>query len=116
MIERKHKRILSLNLKKLANCADDLKITLILQNEMLLLMLFCKRVFKQREDIPRYGEAITGIQFNNKENYQKLLHVVGNVFPTTYICYLYLVFSNSMYKLLVILFVIHNSFLETVCL
>ena len=58
MLERKHKGILSLNLKKLASCVDDLKITLILQNEMLLLMLFCKRVLKQREDIPRYGKTI----------------------------------------------------------
>ena len=58
MLERKHKAILSLNLKKLANRVDDLKMILILQNEMLLLMLFCKRVLKQREDIPRYGKAI----------------------------------------------------------
>ena len=52
MLERKHKGILPLNLKKLASLFDDLKI--ILQNEMLLLMLFCKRALKQREDIPRY--------------------------------------------------------------
>ena len=58
MLERKHKGILSLNLKKLASRVDGLKITLILQNEMLLLMLFCKRVFKQREEIPRYGKTI----------------------------------------------------------
>ena len=37
---------------------DDLKIILILQNEMLLLMLICKRVLKQREDIPRFGKTI----------------------------------------------------------
>ena len=37
MLDHKHKGILSLNLKKLANHIDDLKI--ILQNEMLLLML-----------------------------------------------------------------------------
>ena len=54
MLERKRKGILSLNLKKLASCVDVLKIILILQNEMLLLMLFSKRVLKQREDIPRY--------------------------------------------------------------
>ena len=54
MLERKHKAILSLNIKKLASHVDDLKIILILQNKMLLLMLFCKRVLKQREDIPRY--------------------------------------------------------------
>ena len=58
MLERKQKGVLSLNLKKLANHFDDLKITLILQNEMLLLMLFCKRVLKQREGIPRYGNTI----------------------------------------------------------
>ena len=58
MLQRKHKSILSLNLKKLANRVDDLKIILILQNEMLLLMLFCKRVLKHREDIPRYGKTI----------------------------------------------------------
>ena len=54
MFKRKRKGILSLNLKKLASCVDVLKIILILQNEMLLLMLFSKRVLKQREDIPRY--------------------------------------------------------------
>ena len=58
MLDCKHKSILSLNLKKLASRVDDLKITLILQNETLLLMLFCKRVLKQREDIPRYGKTI----------------------------------------------------------
>ena len=58
MLERKHKVFLSLNLKKLDSRFDDLKIILILQNEMLLLMLFCKRVLKQREDIPRYGNTI----------------------------------------------------------
>ena len=58
MLEGKHKDILSLNLKKLASRVDDLKIILILQNEMLLLMLFCKRVLKQRKDIPRYGNTI----------------------------------------------------------
>ena len=58
MLECKHKRILSLNLKILASSVDDLKITLILQNEMLLLMIFCKRLLKKREDIPRYGKTI----------------------------------------------------------
>ena len=47
-----------MNLKKLANPVDGLKITLILQIEILLLMLFCKRVLKQREDMPRYGNTI----------------------------------------------------------
>ena len=59
MLERKQKGILCLNLKKLTSRVDDLKIILILQNEMLLLMLFCKRVLKQREDIPRYGNTKT---------------------------------------------------------
>ena len=58
MLECKHNGTLSLNLKKLANRVDDLKIILILQNEMLLLMLFCKRVLKQRENISRYGNTI----------------------------------------------------------
>ena len=58
MLEHKHKGILSLNLKKLANRVDDLKIILVLQNEMLLVMLFCKHFLKQREDIPRYGKTI----------------------------------------------------------
>ena len=40
MLECKHKGVLSLNLKKLASRFDDLKIILILQNEILLLMLF----------------------------------------------------------------------------
>ena len=39
MLERKHKGVLSLNLKKLASRFDDLKITFTLQNEMLLLIL-----------------------------------------------------------------------------
>ena len=51
MLERKHKGVLTLNLKKLASRFDDLKIILIFQNEMLLMMLFCKHVFKQREGI-----------------------------------------------------------------
>ena len=58
MLESKHKGILSLNLKKLANRVDDLKIISILQNEMLLLMFCRKRVLKHREDIPRYGKTI----------------------------------------------------------
>ena len=51
MLDRKHKGILSLNLKKLVKRVHDLKTILILQNEMLLLKLFCKEVLKQREDI-----------------------------------------------------------------
>ena len=39
-----------------ANHANDLKI--ILQNEMLLMMLFCKHVVRQKEDIPGYGKTI----------------------------------------------------------
>ena len=58
MLERKHKGIYSLNLKKLANCVEVLKSILILQNEMLMLMLFCKRVLQHREDIPRCGKTI----------------------------------------------------------
>ena len=58
MLEHKHKINLSLNLKKLASRFDDLKMILILQNEMLLLILFCKRVLKQREGKPRYDNTI----------------------------------------------------------
>ena len=58
MLERKYKGVLSLNLKKLPSRFDDLKIILILQNEMLLLMLFCKRVLKQREGITRYASTM----------------------------------------------------------
>ena len=58
MLQRKHKSVLSLNLKKLASRFDDLKITLILQNEMLILTLFSKRVLKRREYIPRYRNTI----------------------------------------------------------
>ena len=58
MPECKHKAILSLTLKKLANWVDDLKLILVLQNEMLLLMLFCGCVLKQREGISRYGKTI----------------------------------------------------------
>ena len=42
----------------LDNHFDDLKIIFVLQNEMLLFMLFCKRVIKQREDILKYGKTI----------------------------------------------------------
>ena len=71
MFKRKRKGILSLNLKKLASCVGVLKIILILQNEMLLLMLFSKRVLKQREDIPRYV---------NTKNNSFLGTVCSNVF------------------------------------
>ena len=68
MLERKHKGALFLNLKQLVSRFDDSKIILILQNEMLLLMLFYKRVLKQREGIPRYGNTI-----NNSFYIQNLL-------------------------------------------
>ena len=58
MLEHKHKGILSLNLKKLPIRADGLKIISILQNEMLLLMLLCKRVLKQKDNIPKHGNTI----------------------------------------------------------
>ena len=58
VLERKHKGALSLNLQMLANCVDELKIILILKNEMLLLILFCNRVVKQREDTSTYGKTI----------------------------------------------------------
>ena len=49
MLQCKRKGILHLNLKKLANRFDDLKIPLDLQKEMLLLILLCKCVLKQRD-------------------------------------------------------------------
>ena len=58
MLEHKHKGILSLKLIKLSDRDDHLKIILILQNEMLLLMLFCKHVLNEREDTPKYGKTI----------------------------------------------------------
>ena len=57
MIDSKHKYILSLNLKKLANRVDVFKIILILQNERKLLMLLCKCVHKQKQDIQRYSKT-----------------------------------------------------------
>ena len=58
MLGRKHKDILSLNLKKLADNVNNLKIILVLQNEMLLLVVFRNLLLKKREDIPRYGKTI----------------------------------------------------------
>ena len=74
---RKYRGILSLNPKKLADRVDDLKIILILPNEMLLLMLFWKRVLKQRDDIPRYG---------NTQNNTFLGTICSNIFTKN--CYL----------------------------
>ena len=88
MFKRKRKGILSLNLKKLASCVDVLKIILILQNEMLLLMLFSKRVLKQREDIPRYV---------NTKNNSFLGTVCSNVFCDN--CLLKNVFMHLSTKL-----------------
>ena len=47
-----------MNLEKLASRVDDLKIILILQDEMLLLMLLWKCDLKQREDIPSYSNTM----------------------------------------------------------
>ena len=63
MLEHKHKGILSLDLKRLASHVNDLKIILHLQNEILQLMLLCKRVLKQRDDMPRYGNTISNSFF-----------------------------------------------------
>ena len=38
---------------------EDLKVTLILQKEMLLLMLFSKRVLTSSDNLPRNGKTIT---------------------------------------------------------
>ena len=83
MLERKHQGVLSLNLKKLANCFDDLKIILIWENEMLLLMLFL-HVLKQREVIPRYG---------NTMNNSFLGAVCSNIFYENYL------FKNTLMHL-----------------
>ena len=47
MLECEHIGILFLNLKKLANPVDDLKTILVLQKEMFLLMIFCRRVLRK---------------------------------------------------------------------
>lgn len=57
MLERKRKSILSLKLNKLANRVENLKTILILQNEMFLLMLFCKRILKAY-DLQFSGETV----------------------------------------------------------
>ena len=72
MFEHKHKGILPLNLKKLAKRADNLKIILILQNDMLLLMLFCKCVLKQREEFILFWEQYV-LRFSVKIAYLKIL-------------------------------------------
>ena len=56
MLEHKHKGILSLNLKRLASRVDYLKMILILQNEMLILMLFLS-AFSNKEKT--YQDMIT---------------------------------------------------------
>ena len=61
----RHHGILSLNVKKLANPVEDLKIIWILKKKMLLLMLFCKRVLKQKEEIPKYGNTINNYFWEN---------------------------------------------------
>ena len=78
MLERKHKGILSLNLKKSANYVDDFKTILILKNDMLLLILFSKYALKQREHISRYAKT--------KNNY-----FLGKV-VSTYFC------ANCLFK------------------
>ena len=56
MLGLKHKGVLSLNLKNLANRVNDVKIVLILQNEMLLLMLFESAFLKKRK---AYQDMVT---------------------------------------------------------
>ena len=46
-----------MNLKKLPNCVDDLKRVLVLQNQMVLLVPFCKLLSWQKEDTPLYGKT-----------------------------------------------------------
>ena len=79
MLERKHKGILSLNLKKLANRVDDLKIILILQNEMLLLMLFCKLVLKQRKTYQDMATVCSNIFCENCSIKNTFMHLSTKV-------------------------------------
>ena len=76
---------------------DDLKIILILQNEILLLMLFCKHVLKQREDMPSYNtknNPFLGTECSNifcenclfKKNFKLLsTKLVGKAFFSTHL-------------------------------
>ena len=57
-LECKLKSVSSLKQKKFSSRVNDLKIISILQNEMLLLMLFCERVLKQSEDILKYVKTM----------------------------------------------------------
>ena len=57
MLKRKHEYILFWKLKMLTNCVKDLKITLILHNEMVLLMFFVI-LFQKREGDIKYGKTI----------------------------------------------------------
>ena len=86
MLEHEHKGIFSLNLKKLTNPVDDLKLILVLLNEMLLMMLVCKLVLKQREDLSRYGEIINNF-------------LLGTVCSTTF-C------ENCLFKIIIITIII----------
>ena len=57
-LERKLKGTLSLKQKNLQRHTVDLKIILILQKGRFLLILFCKHVLIERDQLPRYGRAI----------------------------------------------------------
>ena len=58
-LQRKQKRILSLNWKKLEVRVDDLKIALILQKEKFLLIPIFKCVLKSSDTLPRNDKTIT---------------------------------------------------------
>ena len=62
MLEHKHKVILSLNLKKLANCVNDLKMILILQNEVLLLQSCQFHLHDNARAGPHAGKFISPAQ------------------------------------------------------
>ena len=86
MLECQHKGILSLNQKVLANRVDDLKIILILQNEMLLLMLFCKHPNSNNSTIVKDHALICDplvsfddfkvLDFSNSEFYLKIKEIL----------------------------------------
>ena len=97
MLEDEHKGIFSLNLKKLTNPVDDLKSILVLLNEMLLMMLVCKLVLKQREDLSRYGEAIKSFLLGT---------VCSTIFCENYLFRIIIIIIISIAIIIVIIFII----------
>ena len=61
--------------KKFSSRVNDLKIISILQNEMLLLMLFCERVLKQSEDILKYVKTMNNSFLGTVRYYVQITYV-----------------------------------------